>query len=282
MRPDGIYMPRKIGIFDSGLGGLTILRALEDRALADEQLIYLGDTARVPYGPKSPSTIRKYALQAARFFSEMGVDTMVIACHSASAVAVEVVSKIFPRMKVIGVIEPGVQEAMSLLEKENRDIEFVRLGVISTRGTHRSEAYANAIRSRNPSVQVISQPCPLFVALVEEGWAGTEVARAVAAEYLAPFLLTPVETLILGCTHYPILLDEIRSIMPDSTRIIDCAEPTSREVFGKREINTERRNTVFFVTDVSDRFGELAGRFLGRQVDNITCVDLEPEPLERP
>jgi len=268
-------MPKKIGIFDSGLGGLTVLRALEDKIPAGIQLIYLGDTARVPYGSKSPSTIRKYALQAARFFSEMGVDTMVIACHSASAVAVEVIRELFPRMRVLGVIEPGVQVALDIVEKI-ADAQPV-IGVISTRGTHRSEAYANAIRSRNPEVQVISQPCPLFVPLVEEGWAGTEVAAQVAGQYLAPFRLRRVQALILGCTHYPIMYDDIRQQLPETVQLIDSAEPTANEICADLHVCGPQLPTLFFVTDVSDRFAELAGRFLGRTVDQISCVDLELE-----
>lgn len=273
-------MQKKIGIFDSGLGGLTVLRELEKTVSDGVQLIYLGDTARVPYGSKSPSTIRKYALQAAQFFSEMNVGTMVIACHSASAVAVEVVREVFPRMRIVGVIEPGVQTALDLADAAGSVTPAI--GVISTRGTHRSEAYINAIRTRNATIQVISQPCPLFVPLVEEGWAGTDVAAQIAHTYLAPFRLKPVQALILGCTHYPIMLDDIRQQLPASTVLIDSAAPTAQEVCPPLQGVSTPLPTMFFVTDISERFSELAGRFLGRTVDRISRVDLEPEVVALP
>ena len=184
-----------IGIFDSGVGGLTVLKEIA-RLLPGENLIYLGDTARVPYGTKSPETVCRYALEAADFLVGLGVKMLVVACNTASAVALEALQAKYD-IPVIGVIEPGARRAAGLTRVR-------KVGVVGTEGTIKSDAYARAIRSIDPGIDVVSAACPLFVPLAEEGWAEHEIARIAAEEYVGP-IRAGIDTLVLGCTHYPLL-----------------------------------------------------------------------------
>jgi glutamate racemase len=208
-----------IGIFDSGVGGLTVYRALHEQ-LPQERFVYLGDTARVPYGTKSLATVERYAVENARFLAAHGVKILVVACNTASALALPAI-RASVGVPVVGVIEPGAGMAVRAASVGRR------VGVIATEATVRSGAYRRAIRELAPEVEVIERACPLFVALAEEGWAETDVARTVAQEYLTDFRSGRVDALVLGCTHYPILRRVIRETLGDEVRLIDSGEATA-------------------------------------------------------
>jgi glutamate racemase len=254
--------PRRIGVFDSGVGGLTVFRALE-RALPGEALVYLGDTARVPYGTKSAETVVRYALEATQFMLHQDVKMVVIACNTASSVAIEPVAE-RAGMPVLGVIHPGAHRAA-------RDSATGVIGVIGTRATIGSGAYEREILRQRPEAKVLSLPCPLFVPLAEEGWTDNTIAEQVARTYLKPFQQAAVDTLVLGCTHYPLLHDVIGSVMGPRVKLVDSAESTAEEARGLLErdralaapgaAGTEHH---FFVTDAPGPFQAVAERFLGR------------------
>lgn len=264
---------RAIGIFDSGVGGLTVLKALL-RVLPDEQLLYLGDTARVPYGTKSPSTVLRYALEAAEFLMQHRVKMLVVACNTASAVAVEAIEQRFS-LPVVGVIEPGARKAAAVTR--NR-----RVGVIGTEGTIRSGAYSRAIHAVDPAIEVFAAPCPLFVPLAEEGWADHEVAYLAAREYLAPLIGQHIDTLVLGCTHYPLLKKTLQRLLGPQVQLIDSAEEIARLVasmLGERDVlrRSGALQPRYFVTDESTRFERVGGAFVGAELHHVTQVDLEQE-----
>lgn len=262
---------RAIGVFDSGVGGLTVLKEIL-RLLPDEQLLYLGDTARVPYGTKSPATVRRYALEAAAFLSRRQVKMLVVACNTASSVALTALEERF-NVPVIGVIEPGARRAVAATRSG-------RIGVIGTEGTVKSGAYARAIKALAPHVQVLTAACPLFVPLVEEGWLDHAVTRMVAREYLAPLVEQGIDTLVLGCTHYPLLKPTLHKVLGDAVRLIDSAEATAALVADLlRNRNHVRAGQPagpeFFVTDVPDRFRQVGGAFLGRALNRVEQVALD-------
>ncbi len=260
---------RAIGIFDSGVGGLTVLKEVA-RLLPQEELFYVGDTARVPYGTKSPETVRRYAVESAGFLVQQGVKMLVVACNTASAVAVNELASQF-QIPVIGVIEPGSRRAATLTT--NR-----RVGVIGTEGTIKSGAYARAIKSDDPAIEVVSAACPLFVPLAEEGWHEHRVAEIAAGEYLAPLLDAGVDTLVLGCTHYPMLKKTLRTVLGDGIQLVDSAEETAKVVVDTLPsvgANQEGEGSVrFFVTDVPDRFSRVGSAFLGRNLEFVEQVNL--------
>ena len=210
-----------IGIFDSGLGGLTVLKEVRAQ-LPGENLIYLGDTARVPYGPKSPETVTRFALEAALFLLRQGVKLLVVACNTSSAMALETLRATL-RVPVIGVIEPGIRAAVAAAKKG-------RVGIIGTVGTVSSEVYQKGIQEMLPGAEIHAVACPLFVPLVEEGWSDHPVTRAVAEEYLRTLRDARVDTLVLGCTHYPVLKGVIGEVMGPATRLVDSAEEVAAEV----------------------------------------------------
>ena len=257
---------KPIGVFDSGIGGLTVVRALQ-RELSNENIIYFGDTARVPYGPKSPQVVREYATQDVEFLLSRDVKMVVVACNTVSAVALDVVQKL-ARMPVIGVIVPGAGAAVAATANK-------RVGVIGTVATVNSNAYTNAIRQIDRHVQVFSRACPLFVPLAEEGWIDHQVTGLVAKEYLFPFKLEKIDTLILGCTHYPVLRDAIRSAMEPHVTLIDSGSATATEVSraldasGLRNPSTQRPNLQFYVSDFPSRFTEVGERFLGQKMGRV-------------
>ncbi|MEJ2183989.1 MAG: glutamate racemase [Nitrospirota bacterium] len=258
-----------IGVFDSGIGGLTVVRELM-KALPGEGIIYLGDTARVPYGIRSPETVRRYAAQGAAFLLRRGVKLLVVACNTMSAVALEAIPAKVP---VVGVILPGARAAAE-------GSETGRIGVIGTEATVRSGAYEEAIRALNPQAEVFSLPCPLFVPLVEEGWLEGEVPRLAAAEYLGRLLGRGMDTLVLGCTHYPLLKPVIAGVAGEGVRLIDSAQETAREVKehlggGKGPLPGDPPAREFYVTDGPGKFRSVGGRFLGADIDNVTKVQLE-------
>lgn len=262
---------RAIGVFDSGVGGLTVFKELLE-LLPDEQLVYLGDTARVPYGTKSPRTVLRYALEAAGFLVGQQVKMLVVACNTASSVALPALEEQFS-LPVVGVIEPGARRAVQLTR--NR-----RVGVIGTEGTVKSGAYTRAIQALAPDIEVFAAPCPLFVPLAEEGWAEHAVARLAAAEYLAPLAAQGIDTLVLGCTHYPLLKNTLRAVLGEGVELVDSAEETARTVAALlRERDLTRRGRPaaprFFVTDVPTRFERVGGAFLGATLAGVAQVELD-------
>lgn len=263
-----------IGVFDSGIGGLTVLRALR-RRLPFESTVYLGDTARVPYGPKSPDTVRRYAAEAADFLLGEGIKLLVVACNTATARALPHLSASLP-LPVIGVVEPGAREAA-------RRSASGRIGVIGTQGTIASGAYEEAILAARPEATVEGLPCPLFVSLVEEGWTDGEVARLTAERYLEPLLERGIDTLVLGCTHYPLLRPLLQEVTGPSVTLVDSAEATAEVV--EEELRGRglaaapagaRGSARYFVTDDADRFRALAARWLDEEPESLETVQLVP------
>ncbi len=259
-----------IGVFDSGIGGLTVVRALTER-LPHEWIIYFGDTARVPYGPKSPDVVRQYAIQDAAFLTSKSVKLIVVACNTVSAVALDEVEKRNP-MPVLGVISPGAQAAVVATKNK-------RIGVIGTVGTIVSQAYTRAIHSLDSLIEVISRPCPLFVPLAEEGLANHPATEMLTNEYLKPLLAQEIDTLVLGCTHYPLLKHTIEKVVGPQITLIDSAEATALEVeklLAREGLLTRNNGTPrheFFVSDLPHRFRELGERFFGEPLESVTKVE---------
>jgi len=269
---------RPIGVFDSGMGGLTVLRALAGR-LPHERFVYLGDTARLPYGTKSAETVQAYALQATRLLVGEGVKMVVIACNTASAVALYVLQEAWDPVPVIGVIEPGARAGVAATRNK-------RIAVIATEGTVKGGAYARAIRRLLADADVVQQPCQVFVALAEEGWAETPATLATAAHYLDPLFsgADAPDTLVLGCTHFPVLAGAIRRTVGEDIALVDSAETTAAavaEALAKRNLATEAElgsgpPIRFFATDSPERFARVGAIFLGRDIDeaSVELVDL--------
>jgi glutamate racemase len=257
----------RIGIFDSGVGGLTVQRAVLD-ALPDVDTVYLGDTARVPYGTKSADTVTQYSLRNARFLVRQEIDVLVVACNTASAVAIPALRAELA-MPVLGVVEPGARAAV-------RATRNGRIGVVGTQGTVSSGAYQAALRKALPDAQVIARACPLFVPLAEEGWVDPEdaIVRGVVRRYLAPLAESGIDTLVLGCTHYPLLAAAIAIELPGVT-LVDSARAIAAEVRERLPRGADRAaEHRFYVTDAPDRFLAVAGRFLGRAVETAEHVDV--------
>jgi glutamate racemase len=255
-----------IGVFDSGLGGLTVASAIM-RQLPAEGMIYFGDTARVPYGPKAPATVRRYSREIASFLDREGVKAIVIACNTATAHALTMLRSEL-RVPVIGVIEPGARAAVAASRTGN-------IGVIGTAGTIRSGAYERAIRELAPEARITAQPCPLFVPLVEEGWFDKGATRLIAREYLQPLLEAGVDTVVLGCTHYPLLKPVLVDILGESVRLIDSAAETAaetRRLLAGRHIEAPPTGAPlrrFVASDDSSQFLRLGQRFLGHALDSV-------------
>jgi glutamate racemase len=272
MRPES---HRPIGVFDSGVGGLTVLKALT-RVLPHESTVYLGDTARVPYGTKSGAVVTRYSLKNGEFLRTEGVKLLVVACNTASAVALPAL-RAHLDIPVVGVIEPGAEAAV-------RASRGGAVGVIGTPGTIRSGAYQRALEGLRPGGRVLSRACPLFVPLAEEGWLSGEVPRLVAREYLQPFRGGAVDTLVLGCTHYPLLSDVIAEEAGEGVRLVDSAEATAAHVAALLAARGELAGAAgpggggprhtFFVTDVPERFAEVGARFLGRPIERAEQIDI--------
>ena len=262
-----------IGVFDSGIGGLTVVRELR-RQLPHESVLYFGDTARVPYGPKSPETVLHYSREAAAFLMERGVKALVIACNTATAHAHEALRDELS-IPVIGVIEPGARAAAAATRTG-------RIGVIGTAGTIASGAYDLAVRRLvGDRARVYAQPCPLFVPLVEEGLNEHPAARLIADDYLAPLRTVDVDVLVLGCTHYPLLRELVADLMGESVRLVDSAEETAletrRELTDDGLLRTEGGETEyrFAVSDLPLRFREIGRRFVGDLIGPVEQVDIE-------
>ncbi len=254
---------KPIGVFDSGIGGLTVVRALT-QCFPHENIVYFGDTARVPYGSKSPQVVREYAAQDIDFLLGNDVKMVVVACNTVSAVALDVVQK-RARMPVVGVIVPGAAAAVAATRKK-------RIGIIGTRATVNSKAYAHAVRQIAPDVQVFAQACPLFVSLAEEGWNDHQATDLIAREYLFPLMLEKIDTLILGCTHYPVLRRAIAAAMGTGVTLIDSGAATATDVgqvldaHDLRNQSAQKPNLRFFVSDIPAKFTEVGERFLGQRM----------------
>ncbi|MEO7971514.1 MAG: glutamate racemase [bacterium] len=268
-----------IGIFDSGVGGLTVYRALHEH-LPAERFVYLGDTARVPYGTKSLSTVERYGIENAKFLEAQGIKLLVVACNTASALALPAIGNAVD-VQVVGVIEPGARAAVEIARGKT-------IAVIATEATVQSGAYAKAINQIDPQTKVIERACPLFVPLAEEGWANSEVARSVAEQYLQDLREADLGALVLGCTHYPILRDLISETVGDIP-LIDSGEAAAGEVRSLLEARQLRASQTtselaerrlcddldhFYVTDAAERFAKVAERFLGTAPSVLEAVEV--------
>jgi glutamate racemase len=253
-------MQKAIGIFDSGIGGLTVLKEIV-RTLPDENIIYLGDTARVPYGIRSAETVTRYSFENTNFLLSQEIKILVVACNTATAVSLEAVKKEFP-LPVIGVLEPGARAAVAATKTR-------KIGIIGTEATISSGAYERAIGRLAPDIEVTSIACPLFVSLAEEGWTDNDVAELVAEKYLATFRKTGIDMLVLGCTHYPLLKAVIGRAVGPKITLIDSAIETAKEVEDVLEKLNWRGSgngegiRKFYVTDTPARFEMIGKRFLG-------------------
>jgi glutamate racemase len=270
-----------IGIFDSGVGGLTVYRALHDR-LPNERFIYLGDTARVPYGTKSLKTVERYAIENSLFLAKRGIKLLVVACNTASALALPAIRRAVG-IDVIGVIGPGGRKAVTIA----RDIQEPRIAVIATEATVSSNAYVDAIRRASEAAVVTQAACPLFVPLAEENWADEPETRSIAKRYLAAVNEFSPDVLVLGCTHYPILRHAIADTVGPSVKLVDSGEATADEVAELlRSKGIENANAVagerrlcddvdhFYVTDAAERFAHVAERFLGVQPSVLEAIEV--------
>ncbi len=254
-----------IGVFDSGLGGLTVVSALE-RRLPEESIVYLGDTARLPYGTKSPQTIIRYSQRNIDFLVDQGVKGVVVACNTASALALPYLKASVP---LWGVVEPGARAAASVSRE--------KVAVLATESTIRSGAYQRAIQDITASLEITAVACPLFVPLVEEGWLEDPITVQVAQRYLNPILSQGLETVLLGCTHYPLLRHTLRGVVGAHTTIVDSAEVTADAVaedLEKRGQLAAKKEAAdrYFVTDAGDRFALQAQSFLGKEIP-LTWID---------
>jgi len=256
-----------IGVFDSGVGGLTVAAALCE-LLPDESILYLGDTARLPYGTKSQSTVQRYTLKNLQFLIGRGVKAVVVACNTASALALEEVDCDVP---VWGVIEPGARQAAS--------VSAARVGVIATESTIRSGAYQRALLAQRPDLEIVDQACPLFVPLVEEGWHDDPIAHDIAKRYLQPLVAAEIDTLLLGCTHYPLLEPVIRKIVGPRVQLVDSAHAVARQVEAELDAlglrsSSQAPDHHFCVTDNSERFFRIASLVLGTEDVSLELVEI--------
>ena len=266
------YDSRPIGVFDSGVGGLTVVKQLMKK-LPFENIIYFGDTARIPYGTKSEEIVRRFALEDSFFLLEKNVKIIVVACNTASSVAISMLQSILD-VPVIGVIEPGVEAAVQ--NSQNK-----KIGVIGTAATIRSGSYRKKVLQSSDKVQVISQACPLFVSLVEEGWIEDEATFLIARRYLQTMIDNQVDTLILGCTHYPLLKNTIQKVLGDGIQLIDSGIETAilverildeKSILANPDQITENK---FYLSDMPYKFQEIAERFLERTIPHVETVNFE-------
>lgn len=265
-----------IGVFDSGMGGLTVMRALIER-LPNESFVYLGDTARLPYGSKSADTVRRYAVQCARALMRDPVKLLVVACNTASATALPALTDVLKPVPVLGVIEPGAEAAVKAAPSG-------RIAVVATEGTVNGRAYVRAIQARNPAAVVTQQACPLFVALAEEGLTDGPIVELAARRYLDPlFAGAPPECLVLGCTHFPVLKDALARVVGARVKLVDSAETTAIAVErllaerGLARSKSGARTLRFLATDAPERFARVGEIFLGARIaaTDVELVDLD-------
>lgn len=260
-----------IGVFDSGIGGLTVVRALM-RQLPDESIVYFGDTARVPYGPKSPDTVLRYSREIVTFLEGQGVKAIVVACNTATAHALPAL-RLEISVPILGVIEPGARAAAGVTKSR-------RVGVIGTAGTIKSGAYETEIKKLLPDAFVFSQACPLFVPLAEEGWVEEDATTLIAERYLTPVAEARTDTLVLGCTHYPLLKGAIGRVVGREVRLIDSAEETAREtaeILRAENLETPEKGNAryrFIASDAPETFLRVGSRFLGSPIDRVETITL--------
>lgn len=274
--PSPVTRHLPIGVFDSGVGGLTVLRALRER-LPNESFVYLGDTARLPYGTKSAESVTRYSVQAADLLVRRGIKYLVVACNTASSVALDALRERYAPLPVIGVIEPGAQAACAASRTR-------QIAVIATEGTIRGRAYHQAISRRDPSAMIVAQACSLFVALAEEGWTSGAIVEGVARRYLDPiFEQAPaIDTLLLGCTHFPVLADALRAVVSADVRLVDSAQTTAaaleEELKSCDLASPDAQSTPLrlLATDNAARFARVGSLFLGESfgADDVELVDL--------
>lgn len=261
-----------IGFFDSGIGGLTVVKSVIE-ILPNENIVYFGDTARVPYGSKSNDTVIEYSLQAANFLLRKNIKLLVVACNTASSVALKELRR-FLTIPVIGMVEAGAK--MALQETKNGII-----GVIGTRSTINNKAYSNEIKKLNPKVKVIEKACPLFVPLAEEGWTNHKATELIAKEYLTELREKKIDTLVLACTHYPILSNVIQKVVGKNVKLVHSGIPATKIIEeylngrGLRNNSNHLGKREFYVSDVPTKFHEIAERFLGTKISHLHKVELE-------
>jgi glutamate racemase len=260
-----------LGVFDSGVGGLTVVRALRE-LLPNESIIYLGDTARVPYGSKSPDTIRRFSVEDTQFLVGHGVKAVIVACNTATAHALPLLQATF-RVPIIGVLEAGVEATLA-------DPQCERVGIIGTAGTIRSSAYQYALAMRKPGLQIHAAATPLLVPFVEEGWTDHSALKLVLKEYLNPLLAKGMDTLVLGCTHYPLLIPVLQKMLGKKVRLVDsastCAAHTKRVLEDQNLLRTARSKPTLeiFLTDLSEQAEAMAKRFLGTDFGKVKKATL--------
>ncbi len=263
-----------IGVFDSGVGGLTVVKEIFSQ-MPNEEVVYFGDTGRYPYGTRSPERVRRLALENSKLLLDFDVKIIVIACNTASSVALDYLESALP-VPVIGVVKPGAYAAA-------RTTRNGKIGIIGTNATIESKSYEKELKALNPQIETVARACPLFVALAEEGWTLGPIARMVAETYLADLRLTDIDTLILGCTHYPLLEGVISETLGSGIKLVDSAESTVMEIHrllqsAGAERKSDRKPTHrFLVSDAPERFGATGARFLERNIERVRKIDIEDD-----
>jgi glutamate racemase len=263
---------KPVGVFDSGIGGLTVVKRLAS-VLPEENIVYFGDTARVPYGSKSNATVIEYSIQDVKFLMSKNVKAVVAACNTASSIALKEIKEKF-HVPVIGMIEPGAQAAVNSTKNG-------KIGVIGTRATINNKAYSAEIKRIDPALEVYEKACPLFVPLAEEGWINTDATRLIAEDYLAELREKGIDTLVLGCTHYPILSAVIQEVIGSNVQLIDSGVASAevvKQVLDRMDLHTNRfavGHQEFYVSDIPAKFKEIAELFLSKPVKHVQKIDLE-------
>ena len=264
---------RPIGVFDSGLGGLTVLKEII-KVLPNENIVYFGDTARVPYGPRSKDTIMEYTFQAINFLISKNVKAIVIACNTATARSLKEAKKKYD-IPIIGVIEAGARTAV--FSTRNKVV-----GVIGTQGTISSHSYDVEIQKLDKDIKIVSKACPLFVPIIEEGWANTEVAYLTAKQYLNELLVEGIDSLVLGCTHYPILKRTIGSVVGENIKLVNPAKETAKDleiILTQKNIlrNKDYNNPTYeyYVSDIPEKFVSIGQQFLKREINDVNKIDIQ-------
>jgi len=261
---------KPIGIFDSGVGGLTVLKSIK-KILPNEKLIYFGDTARNPYGPRSKSTIEKYSEDICNFLMEFDVKYIVIACNTASSLAIDYLQKQFSDTPIMGVIAPGVQAAIKSTKND-------KIGVIGTVGTIQSGAYVKRLKKINNNIVSFSQSCPLFVPIIEEAWMEHKITPMVIEEYLVDIKNSDIDTLILGCTHYPIIKKQIQNFVGDNINLVDSADTTAislkdeLKILGLLNSNSSIGTLRFYVSNEPERFKRIGEHLFKNEINNVQLV----------
>lgn len=263
---------RPIGIFDSGVGGLTVVKEVME-TLPHESVVYFGDTARVPYGSKSKKTVTRFSVQIIKFLLTQDVKAIIIACNTVSSNSIVELRELFPNIPILEVVGPGVQMALETTKTG-------KIGVVGTQATISSQKYPELLLGRNKDLKVYGKACPLFVPLVEDGWASHVVAYEVAKEYLKPLLEQEIDSLVLGCTHYPMLTETLKKVVGEQVELINPAEEAARqmrEILNKNNISAHNKvpQYKFYVSDSEERFREMAQIFLSKPIRQVETIAIE-------